>query len=157
LSVASSYQSQAPHAPLARAADPLVPPAPADLPAAIAALRRERNAVILAHYYQDDAIQDIDEDASAGIVTTAVKFGVKGSLIWSGSWWIVSTVAFALVNIPVAVVSGLISGWLLFANWKTPTSAEAKRLYKFSVAFPYVAGAVAGVQLVTGITLGLYP
>jgi quinolinate synthase len=34
-------------------------PAPADLPAAIDALRRERNAVILAHYYQDDAIQDI--------------------------------------------------------------------------------------------------
>ena len=38
---------------------PLQPPAPADLPAAIAALRRERNAVILAHYYQEDAIQDI--------------------------------------------------------------------------------------------------
>lgn len=107
------------------------------------------------HVY--DAIQDIDEDASAGIVTTAVKFGVKGSLVWSGSWWIVSTVAFALVNLPVAIVSGLISGWLLLANWRTPTSAEAKRLYKFSVAFPYVAGAVAGVQLVTGITLGLYP
>jgi quinolinate synthase len=35
-----------------------VPPA-AELPAAIDALRRERNAVILAHYYQDDAIQDI--------------------------------------------------------------------------------------------------
>ncbi len=34
-------------------------PAPADLPAAIDALRRESNAVILAHYYQDDAIQDI--------------------------------------------------------------------------------------------------
>ncbi len=34
-------------------------PAPADLPAAIDALRRERNAVILAHYYQDDAVQDI--------------------------------------------------------------------------------------------------
>jgi quinolinate synthase len=34
-------------------------PAPADLPVAIDALRRERNAVILAHYYQDDAIQDI--------------------------------------------------------------------------------------------------
>jgi len=35
------------------------PPAAADLPAAIAALRRERNAVILAHYYQEDAIQDL--------------------------------------------------------------------------------------------------
>jgi len=107
------------------------------------------------HVY--DAIQDIDEDAAAGIVTTAVKFGVKGSLVWSGAWWIVSTVAFAMVNPPVAIVSGAISGWLLVANWRTPTSLEAKRLYKFSVAFPYVAGAVAGVQLVTGITLGLYP
>jgi len=38
---------------------PLQPPAPADLPAAIATLRLERNAVILAHYYQEEAIQDI--------------------------------------------------------------------------------------------------
>ena len=36
-----------------------LPAPPADLPAAIAALKRERNAVILAHYYQEDAIQDI--------------------------------------------------------------------------------------------------
>ena len=50
-----------------------------------------------------------------------------------------------------------ISGWLVIASWRTPTTREAKRLYKFSVAFPYVAGAVAGVQLVTGITLGVYP
>ena len=32
---------------------------PTDLPAAIRALKTERNAVILAHYYQDDAIQDV--------------------------------------------------------------------------------------------------
>ncbi len=42
-----------------RQAGPLQPPAPADLAAAIEALRRERNAVILAHYYQEEAIQDI--------------------------------------------------------------------------------------------------
>ncbi len=37
------------------------PPAPAarELPAAIDALRRRRNAVILAHYYQEDGIQDL--------------------------------------------------------------------------------------------------
>lgn len=35
------------------------PPAARDLPAAIADLKRRRNAVILAHYYQEDAIQDI--------------------------------------------------------------------------------------------------
>jgi quinolinate synthase len=34
-------------------------PAPRDLPAAIADLKQRRNAVILAHYYQDEAIQDI--------------------------------------------------------------------------------------------------
>ncbi len=34
-------------------------PVPSDLPAAIEALRRERNAVILAHYYQEADIQDI--------------------------------------------------------------------------------------------------
>ena len=107
------------------------------------------------HVY--DAIQDIDEDSGAGIVTTAVKFGVRGSLVWCAVWWTVSTVAFALVNVPVAIVSAVIAGWLVIASWRNPTTREAKRLYKFSVAFPYVAGAVAGVQLVTGITLGLYP
>lgn len=34
-------------------------PPVADLPGAIAALKQQRKAVILAHYYQDDAIQDI--------------------------------------------------------------------------------------------------
>jgi quinolinate synthase len=34
-------------------------PPSGDLPAAIAALKQERNAIILAHYYQDDAIQDV--------------------------------------------------------------------------------------------------
>ncbi len=38
------------------APDPMPPPG--DLPAAIDRLRQERKAVILAHYYQDDAIQD---------------------------------------------------------------------------------------------------
>jgi quinolinate synthase len=32
---------------------------PHDLPAAISALKQERKAVILAHYYQDEAVQDI--------------------------------------------------------------------------------------------------
>jgi 4-hydroxybenzoate polyprenyltransferase len=107
------------------------------------------------HVY--DAIQDIEEDKAAGVTTTAVAFGVRGSLVWSGSWWIVSTAAFALVNIPVAVVSAAIAGWLLIASWRTPTSDKARSLYKYSVAFPYAAGAVAGVQLVAGMLLGLYP
>jgi len=107
------------------------------------------------HVY--DAIQDIDEDSAAGIKTTAVAFGTKGALAWSGFWWIVSTAFFAVVNIPVAVVNALIAGWLVIALWRTPTTEKARDLYRFSVTFPYVAGAVAGVQLVGGITFGLYP
>jgi len=107
------------------------------------------------HVY--DAIQDIDEDSAAGIRTTAVAFGTKGALLWSGFWWIVSTGLFAMVNIPVAIANALIAGWLVIALWRTPTTAKARDLYRFSVTFPYVAGAVAGVQLVAGITFGVYP
>lgn len=106
------------------------------------------------HVY--DAIQDIDEDAEAGIQTTAVAWGTRGALLWSGGWWIVSTVLFALVNIPVAVVNALIAGWLVIALWRSPTTEKARSLYRFSVGFPYLAGAVAGVQLVAGIVWGVY-
>lgn len=106
------------------------------------------------HVY--DAIQDIDEDGSVGIITTAVKFGVKGSLVWSGFWWVVSTALFAMVNIPVAVVNAVLAGWLVIALWRKPTIDYARDLYRYSVAFPYVAGAVAGVQLVAALTLSLY-
>lgn len=107
------------------------------------------------HVY--DAIQDIDEDKAAGIITTAVKFGVRGALVWSAVWWVVSTVLFALINIPVAIVNAVLAGWLVTAQWRTPTIDKARDLYRFSVAFPYLAGAVAGVQLVAGLTFGGYP
>ena len=43
----------------ANAGQPARAPAARDLPAAIDALRKRRNAVILAHYYQEDGIQDL--------------------------------------------------------------------------------------------------
>jgi 4-hydroxybenzoate polyprenyltransferase len=104
-----------------------------------------------------DALQDIDQDASVGIQTTAVKYGIRPSLIWVGFWWLVSTVAFALVNWPVAIVNLLIAGWLTVRLWLRPTVTEAHRWYWLSIAFPYIAGAVAGMQLVAGIVWGVYP
>jgi hypothetical protein len=63
---------------------------------------------------------------------------------------------FALVNIPVAIVNLAIAGYLVISVWRNPTPAKAHDVYKFSIAFPYVAGAVAGIQLTLAIFLGIY-
>jgi 4-hydroxybenzoate polyprenyltransferase len=104
-----------------------------------------------------DAIQDIPQDSDTGIRTTAVHLGVKKTLVWSASWWLLATVCFAMVNIPVAVVNFAIAAYLSLSVWKTPTPEKAHDVYKYSIAFPYVAGAVAGVQLVVAIAIGSYP
>ena len=110
---------------------------------------------IAKHAY--DAIQDIPQDSDTGIITTAVHLGPKNTAIWATFWWGISTVLFALVNIPVAIVNAAIAGLLVYGIFKTPTPEKAHDLYKYSIAFPYIAGAVAGVQLVTGLVLGIYP
>ena len=102
-----------------------------------------------------DAIQDIDEDSEAGIRTTAVHLGARGSLVWVSFWWIVSTVLFAFVNIPLAIANAVYAAWLVWLIVQDNTTVNAKRVYKYSVAYPYVVGSVAGVQLVGGVVLGL--
>jgi 4-hydroxybenzoate polyprenyltransferase len=104
-----------------------------------------------------DAIQDIPEDRAVGIRTTAVYLGERGAVVWSGAWWAISTVCFALVNWPVALVNAGIAGWLVVSLGRDPTTATARRLYRYSIAFPYAAGSVAGVQLAAVSLLGLYP
>ena len=102
-----------------------------------------------------DAVQDVDEDRRVGIATTAVRIGPRGVVYWSGFFWALATVCFALVNVPVALVNAAIAGSLLYTLWRDPTPETGHRLYKFSITFPYVAGTVAGLQLVAA--LSLYP
>ena len=104
-----------------------------------------------------DAVQDLREDRAAGIETTATRLGPRGVLLWSGGWWLLSTLGFAAVNLPVALVSGTIAAALLLALRRRPTPENAHRLYPYSIAYPYLAGTVAGVQLVAALSLGLYP
>lgn len=104
-----------------------------------------------------DAVQDIDEDRGTGVETTAVRLGPSGVVLWSGALWAVSTVCFAFVNVPVALVNVGMAGYLLYALRKNPTPRTGHRLYPVSIAFPYVAGTVAGVQLVAALSLGAYP
>jgi 4-hydroxybenzoate polyprenyltransferase len=104
-----------------------------------------------------DAVQDVDEDREAGITTTAVRLGPGGVVLWSGSLWVLATVCFALVNVPVALLNAAIAGTLLYVLSRSPTPETGHRLYKYSIAFPYVAGTVAGVQLVAALSMGAYP
>jgi 4-hydroxybenzoate polyprenyltransferase len=104
-----------------------------------------------------DAVQDLEEDRATGIVTTAVRLGVRGTVLWSGLWWTVATTCFALLNLPLTVVNAVIAGSLLLALYRSPTPETAHSLYKWSIAFPYVAGTVAGVQLVAALSLGMWP
>src|SRR5215204_6149514 len=57
-----------------------------------------------------DAVQDVDEDRKVGITTTAVRLSPGGVVLWSGAFWALATVCFALVNVPVAVVGGGLGG-----------------------------------------------
>ena len=104
-----------------------------------------------------DAVQDVDEDRAVGIRTTAVRLGVRGVVLWSGAWWLVSTVCFALVGPIVALVNALYAGALVYRLYRDPRPETGHRLYRYSIAFPYVAGTVAGVQLVGAVSLGAYP
>jgi 4-hydroxybenzoate polyprenyltransferase len=104
-----------------------------------------------------DAVQDVDEDRGAGITTTAVRLGPSGVVLWSGALWTLATVCFALVSVPVALVNAMIAGALLYALGQNPTPETGHRLYKYSIAFPYVAGTFAGVLLVAALSLGAYP
>jgi 4-hydroxybenzoate polyprenyltransferase len=104
-----------------------------------------------------DAVQDVDEDRKVGITTTAVRLGPGGVVLWSGVLWALATACFALLNVPVALVNAAISGALLYALYKNPSPQTGHRLYRYSIAFPYVAGTVAGVQLVAALSLGAYP
>jgi 4-hydroxybenzoate polyprenyltransferase len=104
-----------------------------------------------------DAVQDVDEDRKVGITTTAVRLGPSGVVLWSGILWTLATVCFAFVNMPVALLNAAIAGTLLYLLFKSPIPQTGHRLYKYSIAFPYVAGTVAGVQLVAALSLGAYP
>jgi 4-hydroxybenzoate polyprenyltransferase len=104
-----------------------------------------------------DAVQDIVEDRDAGITTTAVRLGARGTALWSGAWWLVSVALFAVVSVPVAALDLLIAGVLVVRLLRDPTPETGHRLYRLSVAFPYVAGTFAGVLLMVEIVLGGRP
>ena len=62
---------------------------------------------------------------------------------------------FAFVNIPLAIANAIYAGWLVWLISRDNSAKNAKRVYKYSVAFPYVVGTVAGFQIVASIALAM--
>lgn len=102
-----------------------------------------------------DAIQDIDVDSDAGILTTANSLGVQKTLLWSGTWWTLSTLAFAQLSLVVALINQAYVVYLLLPVWREPQPSTAKSYYKASVLFPYFVGTLGGVLLALKVWRGL--
>jgi 4-hydroxybenzoate polyprenyltransferase len=101
-----------------------------------------------------DAIQDVEDDRAVGLRTTVVVLGIKPTLLWCGLWWSVSTWFFLQLSWSVALASFAIAAALVIGVATRPTADRAHALYRFSIAYPYVAGTVAGVQLAIAVVFG---
>jgi hypothetical protein len=54
-------------------------------------------------------------------------------------------------------VNAVIAGYLIYSIFRNPVPETGRKLYRLSITFPYIAGTVAGVQLVAAMFIGLYP
>lgn len=102
-----------------------------------------------------DAIQDIDEDRLEGVRTTPVVIGVRGTLLWCLFFWLMATALMTTFSIWLAVVNLLAVLLLVAPVWLTPTPSKAHSMYRFSIAYPYIVGGVAGVSLALSVFQGL--
>ncbi len=101
-----------------------------------------------------DSIQDIEQDRRAGLRTTAVVLDKRGALVFCGAFWLLSCLAFARLSVSLAALNGLYAVLLLSGMAFAKERASERRLYVYSVAFPYVVGTYGGVALALAVFLG---
>lgn len=100
---------------------------------------------IAKHCY--DSIQDIDVDRSAGLDTTAIALGKSGALVFCSVFWLFSSFAFARLSLTLAIANALYASFLVLGMAFFSDRHAQRRLYRYSVAFPYVVGTYGGVAL----------
>jgi 4-hydroxybenzoate polyprenyltransferase len=101
-----------------------------------------------------DAVQDSEMDRSSGIQTIATVLGIRGTSLWSGTWFFATALILSFLHPLVGLAVLLISGTLCYQLWKTPTLERASKLYLASVISPWLIGMVAGVLLVAHLVKG---
>lgn len=103
-----------------------------------------------------DSIQDIEDDRSCSLKTTAVVFGLKFATFWSAGWWIVSTLLIVQINAMIGIIVGSGALFLIASLLRTPSTTKAHELYRYSIAYPYIAGGIAGVSLALAVWKGVW-
>lgn len=103
-----------------------------------------------------DAVQDLNSDRAAGLRTTAVWLGVRGTALYALGWFAVSAgLLWPLSRLSAALLL-LVCGGMAARLWWRPDVREAARLYPLSILSPWIVGGVSGVQLVYLLVRGLY-
>jgi len=103
-----------------------------------------------------DAAQDSESDREAGLNTTAVWLGMRGTALYSLCWFVLAGALLWPLSRLSSGVLLLVCGGMALRLWQRPTPAEAARLYPLSIVTPWIVGGVSGVQLVYLLVRGLY-
>lgn len=103
-----------------------------------------------------DAAQDSKTDREAGLNTTAVWLGVRGTALYALGWFVVAGALLWPLSRLSSEVLLLVCGGMALRLWWRPSVAEAARLYPLSIVTPWIVGGVSGVQLVYLLVRGLY-
>jgi 4-hydroxybenzoate polyprenyltransferase len=103
-----------------------------------------------------DAAQDRDTDQTAGLQTSAVRLGVRGTALYALGWFALSGALLWPLSRLSALALLLVCGGMALRLWLRPGTQEAARLYGLSILSPWIVGGVSGVQLVYLLVRGLY-
>ncbi|MGY2893091.1 UbiA family prenyltransferase [Deinococcus sp. UYEF24] len=103
-----------------------------------------------------DAAQDSGGDREAGLNTTAVWLGVRGTALYSLGWFVLAGALLWPLSRLSSGVLLLVCGGMALRLWLKPDVGTAARLYPLSIVTPWIVGGVSGVQLVYLLVRGLY-
>ncbi len=114
------------------------PPAPADLPEAILRLKEERDALILAHYYQESEIQDLADFVGDSLELARRATQVKEDVIAFCGVHFMAETAKILNPAKVVVVPDLEAGCSLADGCPAPFFAEWLKKFPGHTVVSYI-------------------
>ena len=109
-----------------------------DLEAEIGRLKRERNAVVLAHYYQDGEIQDVADFLGDSLQLAQAAKGTKADVICFAGVHFMAETAKILNPDRIVVVPDLAAGCSLADGCPAPRYRKWRERYPGAVAVSYI-------------------